>query len=840
MAQAARDPVFHAALAIAEQDASFSGDTCLRCHAPRAWMEGRSEPTDGAALTGTDFEGVTCIICHRMIDPIYEAGVSPADDVAELAFVTSEFGPVVTDPHNGAYIIDTLDRRRGPLDLDLDYDNFDLHAWRQSPFHRESALCATCHEVSNPVVTRDQIGGPNSASDTYSLNASGAVHENFNKRDMFPEQRTYSEWLMSDFADGPIDMGGRFGGDNPLVSTCQDCHMPDELGQACNPAFLPPNRPDMPLHYFLGASNWVLDAILDLDQTLELYDLASGLSQADVDAAKARNLAFLQAAADMELDLTQDDQLNVRIVNQTGHKLPTGYPEGRRMWLNVKYRDSARQLLLEHGAYDPDTADLDESGTKVYETHMGIDQEVADATGLSAGQTSHLTLNNVLLLDNRIPPRGFTNAELESVQAAPVAYSYADGQHWDDTVFDVPCTAATAEVTLYYQSARRQYIEFLRDANVTDTRGQLVYDLWAANGKSSPLSMINQTLDLPDCNHNGRFDACDLADMTSDDVNDNGIPDECECSAFSQCADMDDNGVRDDPCLWWACQSGLCAATSIPFGDMGGFSGSCPPDGTADANDRFHALNCFSNQDTTGIPGQDYPCEASPPAAFNVDPGGPFGSCLPDGVCDGNDAFHAINSFTGVSTCSCPGGPSPSAPAGPVVTGKASLALRTAERSVRPGGTLLVDVFIEGGLADLRGYQLHLGVSGGERGSLEVVDILVAGRRDEVFSGHADWQAFNVDTGQMVAGLDGPGRPVPGHGGYLATYVYRASADAAGSFTIDVLSDDIRGAGRTYLFPSLTNGKIGIAGTSAAVVNVAGKSAAKPRLRDPAVRKERS
>ncbi|GAG51953.1 unnamed protein product, partial [marine sediment metagenome] len=38
MGQAGRDPIFYAALAIAEQDADFSGHLCLRCHAPMAWI----------------------------------------------------------------------------------------------------------------------------------------------------------------------------------------------------------------------------------------------------------------------------------------------------------------------------------------------------------------------------------------------------------------------------------------------------------------------------------------------------------------------------------------------------------------------------------------------------------------------------------------------------------------------------------------------------------------------------------------------------------------------------------------------------------------------------------
>ncbi|MHC4833172.1 MAG: hypothetical protein ACYTFH_04625, partial [Planctomycetota bacterium] len=40
--QSARDPVWHAAVAIANQDVNTGGETCLRCHAPGAWLGGKS------------------------------------------------------------------------------------------------------------------------------------------------------------------------------------------------------------------------------------------------------------------------------------------------------------------------------------------------------------------------------------------------------------------------------------------------------------------------------------------------------------------------------------------------------------------------------------------------------------------------------------------------------------------------------------------------------------------------------------------------------------------------------------------------------------------------------
>ena len=43
----------------------------------------------------------------------------------------------------------------------------------------------------------------------------------------------------------------------------------------------------------------------------------------------------------------------LKITNLTGHKLISGYPEGRRMWINTKWYNDAGDLLREDGAYGP-------------------------------------------------------------------------------------------------------------------------------------------------------------------------------------------------------------------------------------------------------------------------------------------------------------------------------------------------------------------------------------------------------------------------------------------------------------------------------------------------------
>ena len=202
---------------------------------------------------------------------------------------------------------------------------------------------------------------------------------------------------------------------------------------------------------------------------------------------------MLERASDMELT-SDGETLNVRIINNSGHKLPTGYPEGRRMWINVRFFDAQGLLIAESGHYDPVTADLTHAGTKIYECEIGPDAAVAALTGLTEGPSFHFALNNKVYKDNRIPPRGFTNAKFESIQALPVGATYADGQYWDDTPYGIPCDAASAEVTVFHQTTSKEYIEFLLNENTTNNAGQIAYDQWVAHGKSAPVVMDQDTI----------------------------------------------------------------------------------------------------------------------------------------------------------------------------------------------------------------------------------------------------------------------------------------------------------------------------------------------------------
>ncbi len=503
MAMASLDPLFEANLAIANQDAPDSGDLCLRCHIPNAWLQGRSVPTNGGGVLTHDKIGVSCDFCHRMVDPDYVAGLSPARDADVLALLSFPFPDGTPQYGNGMYVVDSSAIQRGPFNI---APGMAGHPTILSPFHKSSALCGTCHDVSNPAFNWSDITGK------YELNALNTPNADFSPESMAPVERTYSEWLHSAYNTVEGVLAPQFAGNKwpPTVSSCQDCHMRAVAGYGAKPSEGAPFRQDIPLHDMTGGSTWIPGLIAGGQVPGVNPANHPNLSVAAAQAGITRATYMLQNAADLGAEQTIGN-LVVRVTNQTGHKLPTGYPEGRRIWLNVRFYDAADQLIHESGAYDPETGVLTKEGAKIYEVHPGIDENISGAVGVPVGKSFHFVLNNAVFKDNRIPPRGFTNAAFALFGGAPVNYSYADGQYWDDTPYTVPAGAVRAEVKLYYQSTGKEFVEFLKNQNTSNSKGDELYQLWDENGKCPPTLMASASYSVLDAG--GDFDGDGLSNI---------------------------------------------------------------------------------------------------------------------------------------------------------------------------------------------------------------------------------------------------------------------------------------------------------------------------------------
>jgi hypothetical protein len=568
MAHAGRDPLFWATLAVAEQDFDGAGDLCLRCHSPAGWVGGRSTPTDGSALMAKDADGVQCDLCHTMTNPDLSEHVGV--QVPPFHAFDDETGEGFYG--SGMYVLSPDANKLGP------YSDADArHQFLQSAFHRDDDFCGTCHDVSNPVV--GDLAHNNGAQPTAGeVIASGIPGSDITLKAAFNNlpfqygivERTYSEFmsgaisttLVSEYESLPEDLqggallagyesalsagtGGDYEDGTARYYTCQTCHMRPVVGAGANKNGVP-QRSDLPLHDMTGGNYWMPDAIISLDGA-GLLRLGGGLSStqmAALEAGKARAFKQLNQAATLNV---KDN--TVRIVNHTGHKLISGYPEGRRMWLNVKWYDDTDGLVREDGKYGNMTVDLDGSptevrslldlhdpNTRVYEAHYGMTQQWAqqlldlayspnlpltfdrttglveytleDLAGGDLGthlETFHFVLNNEVVKDNRIPPYGMEYEEARKRNALPVpAEQYGNPgpsevyEYFDDFPLNPPAGAAYATIDLMYQPTSWEYIQFLYLANqgrnpFLAAEGLNLLVAWMTTGMAEPYAMASTT-----------------------------------------------------------------------------------------------------------------------------------------------------------------------------------------------------------------------------------------------------------------------------------------------------------------------------------------------------------
>ena len=572
MANAGRDPIFWATLAIAEQDFDGSGDLCIRCHSTGGWLAGRSTPTDGSALAAGDSDGVECDFCHKMTNP---------DDSEYLG---QQFGPFIANdkgsPATGYYGSGMASIWAGNEKLGPYIDSSARHQALQSKFHRSVDYCGSCHDVSNPAVgdLAHNNGALPGAGPVASSGVPGAGVDGKAAFNNFPYkygvvERTFSEFksgllsrtLVSDYSSLPADLQGgalQAGYESALVAgtggdyedgteryySCQTCHMRPVNGPGCNKKGTA-IRKDLPLHDMTGGNYWMPEAIQYLDPLGKLR-LGGGLTSGQI-AAMNDGISRVKKQLNQAASLTVIGN-TLRIVNQTGHKLISGYPEGRRMWLNIKWYDALGDLVREDGAYGPigitvpnpaggpdvevqSLVDLLDPNTKIYEAHYGMTQEWAAqlvglgySTGLalsydrltglpdftlgdlaaespgSLHETFHFVLNNTVVKDNRIPPYGMSYDTARERNALPVpANQYGGGtvgSNYDyyDEIDLIPPTenAVYATVDLMYQPTSWEYIQFLWLANDRQNafladEGVNMLEAWLNTGMAAPYVMAS-------------------------------------------------------------------------------------------------------------------------------------------------------------------------------------------------------------------------------------------------------------------------------------------------------------------------------------------------------------
>ncbi len=487
MAQAARDFLYFSAVTVAAQDAIWAvgnpnaTDICLRCHFPKGWLEGRSDPTNASLMSGADYDGVQCDFCHTMWDPFFQetkagtregsdwlnywdetnasnAPSNPAADETyaedmvlsqdilqfngEPFFLNNEpYSPDYTESTGGQFFVSPNSDKRASFT-----DASARHQMLYSRFHKSKYMCATCHDVSNPVLANLGLSG-------LTDDGSSLITEQYSAANYFHVERTFSEFMLSAYGQqggaaglGPFAPGQyKTSYTNNNIAKCQDCHMRDVVGVAANKKGSV-NRPNesvehpnsgQPLHDLTGGNVWVStvlasaipgstnydpinDQLLNQGPAVLTMDLHQGQGidpQAMLAGAeRARQQLLLAAAIENVVYDSGTGYLSFHVQNQTGHKLISGFPEGRRMFVNIKAYDSVGDLIYEANPYDYSVGtlkglpnSLSSLALKPYEAYLDqLVYELHPSSSLTREEESfHFVLSDGRYKDNRIPPKGF-------------------------------------------------------------------------------------------------------------------------------------------------------------------------------------------------------------------------------------------------------------------------------------------------------------------------------------------------------------------------------------------------------------------------------------------------
>jgi hypothetical protein len=545
MAQSARDFLFWACMTVGAQDSIWAAgrpnatDICERCHFPKGWLEGRSDPTNASLMTGADYDGVQCDFCHRMWDPFFEttyagtregsdwlgywdetnASDTPSQPAADASYAEdatlaqgivqfngSDFYTNNLPPGNylengaGQYFVSPDAAKRASF-----ADANARHQMFYSRYHKSKYMCATCHDVSNPVLAN--LGADETLSLPTELNSAYSY---------LHVERTFSEFMLSAYGQqGGAATNPEFqaqGAPNiTRAAKCQDCHMRDVVGPGADKrdAIVRPTdsveHPEsgQPLHDLTGGNAWVSwvlasavpgspnydatnDALLNQGPAALTLDLTQGEGVdpaallAGVDRAK-QQLLLAATIKNLSYNSTTGN-LTFQVQNNSAHKLISGFPEGRRMFINIRAYTSG-SLVYEVNPYDAVAGTLkglpglySPSSPALGANEVYVDELVYEMHPTSSltgePETFHFALATGRYKDNRIPPKGFDIANAAERLSVPVqggaedpdlftSAEYAGG--YDDVSVAISAGADYVEVNLYYQTTSREYVEFLRD-----------------------------------------------------------------------------------------------------------------------------------------------------------------------------------------------------------------------------------------------------------------------------------------------------------------------------------------------------------------------------------------
>lgn len=448
MALSARDPYWQAKVQSEmtrhPELKSVLADKCSRCHTPMASVEAKraKKPVklfgDGFLNVSNPFfhlamDGVSCTLCHQIKD-------SPALgtlDGFSGKFPLDEFKSYNLRKVYGPYMDPLIE----PMASNAGYRP------TGSEHIAQSKLCASCHVLKTPFVDEKGKVVPKTEAE------------------YFPEQMAYKEWLASYFSSEP-----------GWKRSCQSCHVPrtQDVALSYGPPWIT-KREQFGQHIFVGGNLFMLQLMKDNKDLL-------GIRAKNFDFTIKKTATMLKSAARLRVEsksfVAGRLEFQVRVINLSGHKLPTGYP-ARRVFLHVKVENSQSKVVfesgkvLDHGHIVGVDADVDASKYEPHHQVITQPDQVQVYESIMANTSGNVTYTLIraakYLKDNRILPQGMKKEGAHpDIKVAGKAQTDTDFKGGADTVTyrieGLPRGSYNITIALRYQSiSYRSALDLFRD-----------------------------------------------------------------------------------------------------------------------------------------------------------------------------------------------------------------------------------------------------------------------------------------------------------------------------------------------------------------------------------------
>ena len=386
-----------------------NGDFCIRCHTQVGMILGESEFMSNIDRSPVSREGVTCIVCHRLTEPLGK--ISGRFPLAEGEVTDPIYGPtgrnseikkaiaregLVTNPHDMGRQVHGEARRFFRIttsnfcgachDVTL-FNGFRLEEafseYKHSPAAARGVLCQDCHMGKEPGRILVERSNPNFERINYAFGPAAKVGD----FETAPRKLTNHMFVGPDYSVLPPSL---FPHNPRAIKDEKQKNDPTAHGLATIREWM----------QFDWKAGWGTD---EFEKHVPPgYQFPSRWAAAD-DRYDARqiideNLALLKEMSDARLKLLRNGyklgdiavkragpdgiELAVQVKSGTeGHGVPTGFDVERPVWLHVSVADATGKVIHESGDLDPNGDVRDVRSTYVRNQQLPLDQELFSLQG---------------------------------------------------------------------------------------------------------------------------------------------------------------------------------------------------------------------------------------------------------------------------------------------------------------------------------------------------------------------------------------------------------------------------------------------------------------------------